>query len=189
MSIDVSPTPEPPVTMIHRGTLQSNHGNIEVVRVTVMDGYEWAVVSIDDTKLLTIHSTHGEWSAKWNGIDATSFAAWILERKSDYLLRKLNYGRSTVFAIDKTVSAIKQHIIALRRRRTIASVDARDMWDEAETIDNEQEFWQYHDSDLPGRDCEECLVMEYPQGLQNFMSEQWPLVQKALQVVVAEFAK
>lgn len=189
MSMDVSPIPEPPVTMIHRGTLQSNHGNIEVVRVTVMDGHEWAVVSIDDTKLLTIHSTHGEWSKKWHSIEGVSFAAWILERKSDYLLRKLNYGRSMVFAKGKTVAAIKTHIIALRRRRKIASVDARDMWDEAETIDNEHEFWQYHDSDLPGRDCEDCLVMEYPQGLQNFMAEQWPLVRQCLQTVVSEFGK
>jgi hypothetical protein len=189
MSMDIAPVSSPPSSTLYRGTLQGPTGCIEMLRVDVNDGFEWAVVQLDNTNLLTIHSTHGEWSQKWYSIDGTSFVAWILDRPNDYMMRKLNYGRSMCFQIDKTVDAIKRHIMHLRRKRKIASVDARDMWDEAESIDNEHEFWQYHESDLPGRDCEDCLVMEYPQGLQNFMAEQWPLVRQCLQTVVAEFGK
>jgi len=178
-----------PVTTIYRGTLQGASGNIEMLRVTVKADHEWAIVHVDSSYLLTVKSTYGGWSYKWYSIDGDNFTAWLLQCDDDYMMRKLNYGRSMCFIIDKTVAAIKRHIMQLRRKRTIASVDARDMWDESESIDNEIEFWQFHDSDLPGRDCEDCLVMEYPQGLQNFIAEQWPLVRQCLQTVVAEFGK
>jgi len=178
-----------PVTTIHRGTLQGASGNIEMLRVTVKADHEWAIVHVDSSYLLTVKSTYGDWSYKWYSIEGDNFIAWLLQCDDGYMTTKFNQGGDLAFMIDKTVDGIKRNIIQLRRKRKIASVDARDMWDEADEIDDLTDFWRYQDSDLPGRDCEDCLVMEYPQGLQNFMAEQWPLVRQCLKTVVAEFGK
>jgi len=189
MSMDIAPTTSQPVTTCHMGTLRGRKDTIAMLRVTVKNTGEWAVVHVDNTYLLTVHSTHGEWSRQWYSIEGNSFVEWLLGRSNDDLMQHLNMGRGYCFMKDKTIAGIKRHIIQLRRKRKIASVDARDMWDEVVQIWSEQDFWRYHDSDLPGRDCEDCLVMEYPQGLQNFMAEQWPTVRQCLQTVVAEFGK
>ena len=175
----------------------SGPSDITVMRFTVRAiGGDYAVVTVDSTYLLSIHSSHGTWAYRWHDTGGkATFVEHLLQMNAPYLTGKLNASRPQVFDDVSVVRSVRKDILNRRRRREMSSGIARDLYKYAEdiynweTLDEYEEYCTSHQRFLDVDFRERHGRTTYEPGIVNFMSAMWPLVQKALQVVVAEFAK
>ena len=174
----------------------SGPNEITVLRMTIREGGDYAVVTVDSTYLLSIHSSHGTWAYRWHYTGGKkTFVEHLLQMNAPYLTGKLNASRPQVFDDVSVVRSVRKDILNRRRRREMSSGLARDLYKYAEdiynweTLDEYEEYCTSHQRFLDVDFRERHGRTTYEPGIVNFMSAMWPLVQKALQVVVAEFAK
>jgi hypothetical protein len=174
----------------------SGPNEITVLRMTIREGGDYAVVTLDSTYLLSIHSSHGTWAYRWHDTGGkATFVEHLLQMNAAYLTGKLNASRPQVFDDVSVVRSVRNDILNRRRRREMSSGLARDLYKYAEdiynweTLDEYEEYCTSHQRFLDVDFRERHGRTTYEPGIVNFMSAMWPLVQKALQVVVAEFAK
>ena len=174
----------------------SGPSEITVLRMTIREGGDYAVVTLDSTYLLSIHSSHGTWAYRWHDTGGkATFVEHLLQMNAAYLTGKLNASRPQVFDDVSVVRSVRKDILNRRRRREMSSGLARDLYKYAEdiynweTLDEYEEYCTSHQRFLDVDFRERHGRTTYEPGIVNFMSAMWPLVQKALQVVVAEFAK
>ena len=174
----------------------SGPNEITVLRMTIREGGDYAVVTVDSTYLLSIHSSHGTWAYRWHDTGGKkTFVEHLLQMNAPYLTGKLNASRPQVFDDVSVVRSVRKDILNRRRRREMSSGLARDLYKYAEdiynweTLDEYEEYCTSHQRFLDVDFRERHGRTTYEPGIVNFMSAMWPLVQKALQVVVAEFAK
>lgn len=175
----------------------SGPSEITVMRFTIRDnGGDYAIVTIDSTYLLSIHSSHGTWAYRWHDTGGkATFVEHLLQMNASYLTGKLNASRPQVFDDVSVVRSVRKDILNRRRRREMSSGLARDLYKYAEdiynweTLDEYEEYCTSHQRFLDVDFRERHGRTTYEPGIVNFMSAMWPRVQMALQVVVAEFAK
>ena len=174
----------------------SGPNEITVLRMTIREGGDYAVVTLDSTYLLSIHSSHGTWAYRWHDTGGkATFVEHLLPMNAAYLTGKMNGSRPEVFDDVATVRNITTDIIKLRREMHISKDVARELYDDAFDVYNWESLDEYIGNALDMLEAVELDTAEwychttYESGIRNFMSAMWPLVQEALQVVVAEFAK
>jgi len=172
----------------------SGPSEITVMRFTIRDnGGDYAIVTVDSTYLLSIHSSHGTWAYRWHDTgDRPTFIEHLLKMHSDYLTKKLNAGRDEVFDVNRSAASLRKFIIRMRRQKEFATADiARSLYDDACGIHDKESFDALMEE--LGLDTfeghEQHCYMKYENGICNFIETQWPLVRQCLQTVVAEFGK
>jgi len=175
----------------------SGPSEITVMRFTIRDnGGDYAIVTIDSTYLLSIHSSHGTWAYRWHDTgDRETFVEHLLKMHGDYLTKKLNASRESVFDANATIRDITSDIIKLRRSRAITAEVARKLYEDAFEVCGYESLDEYIERAIDELGDVELDTSEwychttYEPGIKDFMSSMWPLVRKCLQTVVAEFGK
>lgn len=175
----------------------SGPSEITVMRFTIRDnGGDYAIVTLDSTYLLSIHSSHGTWAYRWHDTgDRTTFVENLLQMNAPYLTGKLNGSRPEVFDDVATVRNITTDIIKLRKSMHISKDLARSLFDDAfdvhnvESLDDYIEMVRNELGDVRLETYEWYCHTTYEPGIKNFISSMWPVVRQCLQTVVAEFAK
>ena len=170
---------------------------ITVMRFTIRDnGGDYAIVTIDSTYLLSIHSSHGTWAYRWHDTgDRPTFVEHLLKMHGDYLTKKLNGGRPEVFDEVATIRDITRDIIGLRKSLHISKEVARTLYDAAfdvqsyDAMDGYTELVRDELGDVDLDTSEWYCHTTYEPGITYFISSMWPLVRQCLQTVVAEFGK
>lgn len=171
----------------------SGPSDIMVMRFTFRLDGDYAVVTIDSTYLLSVHSSHGTWAYRWQDTGGkTTFLDHLLQMNTPYLTGKLNSSRPEVFDEVATVRNITTDIIALRKSMHISKDLARKLYDDAfdvygvDSLDDYIEMVRNELGDVRLETYEWYCHTTYESGIRNFMSSMWPLVRRAMQVVVTE---
>ena len=174
----------------------SGPNEITVLRMTIREGGDYAVVTVDSTYLLSIHSSHGTWAYRWHDTGGkATFVEHLLKMHGDYLTKKLNASRESVFDSDATIRDITADIIKLRRSRVISSDVARKLYEDAFDVcgyDSLDDYIKFAMDELGAVDLDSSewyCHTTYEPGIKDFISSMWPLVRQCLQTVVAEFGK
>lgn len=169
----------------------SGPSDIMVMRFAFKLDGEYAVVTIDSTYLLSVHSSHGTWAYRWQDTGGRpTFLQHLLAINEDYLTKKMNGARPQVFNATEVVSHIKEGILFFRRWDKISKQLARSMYKDASAIVGFSSLRTYRDNYGDVFDdlgfTFDCAHTVYEPGIVNFVSRFWPQVRRALQVVVTE---
>lgn len=143
------------------------------------DNGDWLVAHVSDvTGVLSICSTWGSWSHRWNvmqlpTLNLTSFLSGR-PHDLDYFAKKLvPLERQSVVDVRATRHEMRRQLCSQRRRQLIAADDARDCWFEIEECGG---AWVPHGID--------------PSAVQKVYTQEWlDLTERALPVLLATIAK
>jgi hypothetical protein len=141
----------------------------------------WAEAVIGADGFFAVVSDYGSWAHGWwhhGEKDARMF--WLsMPREVDYFCSKI--VKRDHFNTDGTIQFIKEQIIDRRRYGGFTAEEAREEWDWADDISDEESFnsWMCHTSfDAPY----EFAKMEYPPDIREFASIFLPLLADAVRV-------
>lgn len=95
-------------------------------------GWDYAVITIDDTGIFQCHSSFGNFSYHWTSF-GKSFKKFLCDINSDYILNKVS--NQDYFNGSKYSKKTKNAIIELRTKHEIEKEEARELWGFIENID------------------------------------------------------
>ncbi len=101
----------------------------------VRDGYEWAIISInDDTGHVAISSSYGEFSYVWRAIGNKTLLEFVCGLNFDYAMGKF-LGMETHLNFEKTIQNIKRQLLDFRLDRSLSKETARELWEEVDEME------------------------------------------------------
>lgn len=116
------------------------------------DAFSWAYVFVKTGKrteneewiTVSVVSDFGNFGYAWTHVGASG-KRFLTEISFEYAMEKFLGERFRVFDKDKTVQALREHVIDRRRNGTWKKSDARELWDlvsEAQSCSFEHEFFR-----------------------------------------------
>lgn len=147
---------------------------------------EWARIWITDDGCFTTISDYGNYGYWWGGLPEIGMRRFLIQVDDDYLLGKLSAGERES-DVAETANNVKREIISRRRDGLFTREEARDEWDLLRGVDFSSELglWDW----VRASKIEEAYrftVDRYPQQVQCFVRELWPIFVEQLKAELAE---
>lgn len=143
-------------------------------------GEGWAIIFLDETGCFAALSDYGNWSYRWNqrGIpEGTTFRHFLLRCDDDYILRKI--APQQEFDAEKTRNNIKELVLGMRRESQLTAGEAREEWENAESVNSEYEFWRWHEyTELP--ESGELYSLKYSEEARAFLKHVMPRLRELI---------
>ncbi len=149
-------------------------------------GNRWlAEIIIRDDGYFSTVSEYGRY-VYWWGSAGDNFREFLIDCDSDYLLTKF-CGRCEEYDGDRTVKAVKEHILRHRRELGVSRENARkewDLFDRFSNLESREDFARWYDQ--TSLDCAyEFAVYDYPGQARGFMERVLPVFKDVLRAELA----
>lgn len=133
--------------------------------------YEYAVMFVTDTGVVSVVSTFGNFGYFWSD-PGTHILSFLVGCDFGYLKSKF-FTKNSIDMVS-TKSRIKDDILNLRKVRSMTSRQARECWDSITLADNDSQFLDFQLS----YDDLICTSpsMSYPENCEAFFEKMWPLL-------------
>lgn len=145
-------------------------------------GEGWALALFDEIGFFSCVSDFGNYAHAWGDFGKRDFREFLLEIDAGYLAGKISGGRRE-YAAEATLEAVKQHIVELRRDRSVSKDFAREEWDrlsECDNLDSEPAFVRWYDQ-TGIDDAGELRHSEMCSDVRQFCARVFPRLQRAIQ--------
>lgn len=106
-----------------------------IVRPEAAPG-EWAYITLDEqTGCFMAHGSFGTFAYVWHNRGPRSLKTFLAGLSYDYFFGKTAASRGEVFCAEKTLAAIRSHVLESRRDGSVGPLTARAAWDDLAMID------------------------------------------------------
>jgi hypothetical protein len=153
---------------------------VDCYRVNV-DRFSWGFFVVHPNGMMMAHTDYGTYGYIWGHRGNRSIKEYLVGlTDTEYLLSKVS--RRTLLDVQKTEKAFKEHILYLRRRKSITKDRALELYEDlTESSDGEEMIrWAMDEGEFYNSDGAEMIHYDYPIDARAFAERMFPLFQDLL---------